>query len=136
MPDSKISTLPSATEVVGRDILLVVKRSGNTTFTNKKISGDDFFGNISSNTAISADLSVSGNTALEGVTATSVTTQMAVAQNLRISGNGVVISTKFTPGSSSLADVDYAQGKIAYDDNYLYIKTSTGVIKRVALTNF
>lgn len=136
MPDSKISGLPSATEAVGRDILLVTKRSGNTTFTNKKIEVDVFFENITSNTVIDANLTVSGNTSLANVEIDNANVQMTVTQGMRVSGNGIIISTKLTPGSSSVDDIAYPQGKIAYDDNYLYIKTSSGVIKRIPLTSF
>ncbi len=136
MPDSKISNLPSATAVTGRDILLVIKRSGNTTFTDKKIEGDAFFGNIASNTAISGTFTVTGNTTLARTTATILTSQSAITSSLRVNSNGVIISTKFTPGSSSIDDTAYPQGKFSFDENYIYVKVSANTIKRAALNSF
>lgn len=136
MPDSKISSLPSAANLGGRDIVPVVIRSGASTYTNKKISVNEMFGNIVANTAINADLDVTGNTSLVNVEATRVDVTMAVADNLQINSNGIIISTKFTPGSSTIDDTQYPQGKFSYDANYLYIKVSANTIKRVALSSF
>lgn len=136
MADTKISTLPTATSVNGRDILMVVVRSGSSTFINKKIEGDVFFGNIASNTVVNADFTVHGNTSLEDVSATKVTANVMETASLKVSGNGVIINTAFTPGSSGLDDNAFPIGKVTYDANYIYIKVAANTIKRAALSSF
>lgn len=112
MPDSKISNLPLATEVNGRDILLVIKRSGNTTFTDKKIEGDSFFGNISSNTHLvnGASLRVSGNTALGDLYANTIYLNgidiVTMINNANNGGGGGNSNTPITKEDIGLGNVD------------------------------
>lgn len=117
--DRKVSQLPAHTTPTGVDLLPIVDYDPVGTSISKSISLNKLFSSITSNTNISSNLSVGANTTLT---------------RLAINSNGFSVSNKYTPSNSS--DAAPNVGKWFYDDNYLYIKVSSGVIKRVALNSF
>tara|TARA_Y100000034_G_scaffold136371_1_gene212447 strand:+ start:7906 stop:8226 length:321 start_codon:yes stop_codon:yes gene_type:complete len=106
MADQKISALTAATSVAGEDLVHFVD-DPNGTPTNKKITVDEIFGAVPSNTVFTGGVSVSG-------------------ANLQI-------ATTATPANSTAAGV---VGSVQWDSSYIYVCTSANVWKRVALTSF
>jgi len=60
----------------------------------------------------------------------------APTEALDINSDAVRLRTTRTPASSNNTAVGWGVGTIAWDANYLYIATSSSVIKRVALSTF
>ena len=133
--DKKITQLPTLATPASEDLIHIVDNPGGTP-VSKKISLQSLFGNINSNTAINANLTVMGNTTLEAVVSENLTSNTISSTQLTVTGNKVRIAGTFTPGASNLSDADFPIGTITYDSNYLYIKVSTNLIKRVALSSF
>ena len=123
MADSKISALPALVTPSGVDLLLIIDDPLGTP-VSKAISLNNLFSHISSNT------SISGNTIFTGAnnTFTKVTAHDVV------SANGVVFTNSLTPANSSVSTIP--TGKVFFDANFLYVKVSAGVIKRLALSSF
>lgn len=122
MADSKVTQLPTLANPASEDLLYVIDNP-NGTPTSKKINLKEFFGNVTSNTSISQNLSVAGETDLAELSATVVTVE-----------DVLVLGPKQTPGSST--DTTKASGSLFWDDNYLYVKITGNVLKRVALATF
>jgi hypothetical protein len=134
MPSRKVTEMESATTPVGLNVLYVIVDTLGTP-TGKQISLDTLFGHVPSNTNIIANFNVQGQTTLSNTTVAkmAVTGPTTLGQTT-VASNGIVISTKLTPANSSVSSI--SAGKFFYDDNYLYIKTSNTVIKRVSLSTF
>ena len=114
---TKITEMDEAVNVTSDDIFMVVNDPDGLP-TNKQISVENLFANVSVNTHVQGTLS-SGNNVV--FTSGNVTTS-----NLHITYDTTPIS------SSDLV----TKGKIWFDDNYLYVATANNQIKRVALENF
>lgn len=134
----KISEYPLALSVNGSDYLLIVTNT-NSDPANKKIKVSDFFSTNKSNTSIQGNFTANGNVNISGnnynVTSTNVTFTNLTVNNFRVNSNGFVISSKLTPANSSILEAG-SQGKISWDDDYLYIKTANNVTKRITLQSF
>lgn len=102
----KISELLETTSPSPDDLLVIVDSPANTAVT-KKVSVANLLGNSSANVTLS-------NTAI-------------------LSTMNHVNRRKQTPANSTTTDT---QGTWYFDDNYLYIVTSSGTLKRVALSAF
>lgn len=102
----KISELTESTSPTPDDLLVIVDSPASGAVT-KKITVANLLGNSSANVTVS-------NTAL-------------------LSAKNVVVRRKETPVNSTATS---PQGTIYFDDNYIYVVTSTGVTKRAALASF
>jgi hypothetical protein len=60
----------------------------------------------------------------------------APSEALDVNSDAVRLRTARTPASSNNTAVGWGVGTIAWDSSYLYIATSSSVIKRVALSSF
>lgn len=135
---AKISELQSLTDPQGRDFLWIGdKPSNSNTSTGKNITLKTLFGNVPANTSITGTLVVSGNTNFSGANSNFSGTTSTI--NLRTNGltvqsNGIVIKNELTPANSSVSTI--TTGKIFFDSNYLYVKVSNTVIKRLSLQSF
>lgn len=136
MPSRKVTELETLVTPTGIDVLYVVD-DPNGTPTSKKITIDQLFEQIPSNTSINGTFEVANTATFLGPTTFSanvtVEGKMSVGV-LATNSNGIIITNQFTPANSSLSSVE--TGKIFFDANYLYIKVSNTVIKRAALTSF
>lgn len=122
MADSKVSQLPELVNPSSEDLLYIVDNP-NGTPASKKITLKQFFGNVTSNTHVSQSFTVDGDTSLAGVT----------AETIHVS-EVLVLGPKETPASST--DTAKASGTLFWDDNYLYIKVTGDVLKRIPLATF
>lgn len=102
----KISELAELVSPSADDLLVIVDSPANTAVT-KKVSVANLLGNSSANVTLS-------NTTV-------------------LSTKNHVNRRKETPSSSATSD---AQGTWYFDDNYLYLVTSSGTLKRIALSAF
>ncbi len=134
MPSRKVTELETATVPYGLNVLYVIVDTTGTP-TGKQMSLNTLFGNIPANTTIAATLTVQGTTTLANTVAAkmAVTGPTTLGQTT-VSSNGIVIANSLTPANSTVAAI--STGKFFWDANYLYIKVSSGVIKRVALSAF
>lgn len=134
----KITEYPSYSALTSSDLLLIVSNV-NVDPASKKIKIKDFFGNISSNTSITSNFTLSGNFTVSGntytVNSSSVAFNKIVTDNLKINSDGFIISQKSTPPNSGVSEPG-TEGKISFDENYLYVKTSNNSIKRIELSSF
>lgn len=135
---SKVSALPLLTDPNGRDRILVIDIPPNGgTPTSKAITLNLLLSNIPANTVINATLAVAGNTTFNGSynefngTSKFVTLN---AESLTVQSNGIVVTNQLTPSDSFGNGI--SEGKIFFDNNFLYIKTANSVVKRVALSTF
>lgn len=135
MADSKVSQLPALALINGNDLILIIDDPSGTP-TSKKVSINDLFAAIPSNAVFQSLVTVQGNTSLTGTVIASgnvVVNGTVVANNDHIKINNAAVvasnnaSTVFGAG---------AEGKIAWDSNYLYVAVSNTVIKRAALSTF
>ena len=126
MADKKITELTSITSVSGDDLLMVVNDPSGTP-DSRKITVASFFAAIPSAAAFSAPVTVSANTTLSGGTVT-------ISANTAFGGN--VRLAKDTPSSNVASSEGYGSGSVWYDDNYIYVATASGTIKRAALSTF
>lgn len=110
MADKKISELPTKIGLSNDDLLLLIDSPSDSP-TNKNITVENFFKNV----PVVGDFP-------QGIETTS------------IKSDELHLEKADTPVSSS--DTDSFEGTLAFDDNYLYIKISPSVIKRVKLENF
>lgn len=53
-----------------------------------------------------------------------------------LSANVFSVNLKTTPANNSNVPTGGSQGTIFFDDDYIYVTTSSGVIKRAALSSF
>ena len=60
----------------------------------------------------------------------------APSEALDVNSDAVRLRTARTPASSNNTAVGWGVGTIAWDSSYLYVATSSSVIKRVALSSF
>lgn len=122
MADSKVTQLPTLTNPSSEDLLYIIDNP-NVSPASKKITLKQFFGNVNSNTNISQSLNVVGDTTLADLEADKV-----------VVSEVLVLGPKETPSSST--DTSKASGSLFWDDNYLYIKITGNVVKRIPLATF
>lgn len=133
MADEKVTSYSEVTAPNANSVLYIITWPFGSA-SSHRISLTNFFGNIPTSIGASGNLTISGNTSLQNLSANNVTVQTVSTGSLVVNSNSITIANKFTPASSSI--VEATAGKIFYDDNYLYVTISTGVIKRVALGSF
>lgn len=137
MSDKKITELPTLVSLQGIDLFMVID-DPNGTPTNKKIPVNNIFAIIPSNTTINGTLTTNANNSFGG-SLTLITSNAyfsgsnTTIKNLKIASNGFIIANTLTPANSTVSGIP--QGKIFYDDDYLYIRNSTK-IRRIALEDF
>lgn len=102
----KISELTALTAPSPDDLLVIVDSPSSNAVT-RKVTVGNLFTNSSSN--------------------------VTVSDTKYLSANNLIVRRKQTPNSSSDAEL---LGSIFFDDNYLYVVTSNGTIKRVSLNTF
>ena len=90
------------------DDLLVIVDSPSANAVTKKVTVANFLANTSAN--------------------------VTVKDSYTLSANSLIVRRKQTPDMSATAGA--LQGSIFFDDNYLYVVTSNGTIKRAALSTF
>lgn len=126
MADRKVSQLTSMTATAPPDQLLIVD-DPNGTPTSKKITVKTLFGAIPSNTAISANLTVSGNRA-------------HFASNVRITKslttNTIILTKGSAPSTNNTATEGWTIGQARLTNTHLYIATDATTIRRLALETF
>lgn len=116
MAATKITDLPTATSIANNDLIpFVADPLGGP--TTKKLTLTTFFANV----VVSAKF------------ANTVTFSQNVVSSNNFTANNLFVSYKSTPSTSS--DV-VNQGKIWYDNNYIYVAVSNNTIKRAALSSF
>lgn len=108
----KITELAAHTAPSADDLLVIVDSPSSNAIT-KKVTVGNLFSNVSSNVSLASAYTFTAN----NVTAT----------NLKITRKEVVVS-----GSNTVN----VQGQIWYDDNYIYVCTANGTVKRAALSTF
>lgn len=103
----KITDLTAITSPSPDDLLVIVDSPAANAAT-RKVTVGNFLANSSSN--------------------------VTIANTKYLSANNLIIRRKQTPNAS--AEPAELQGSVFFDDNYLYVVTSNGTIKRVPLSTF
>jgi len=116
MTDTKISELTAATTMASGDLIPIVSDPAGSPAT-KKITFANFYANV----VVTAKF------------ANTVTLTAAVTSNSSLTANNLYITYRTTPASSGDT---VTNGKLWFDNNYLYVSTNTNVIKRVTLDTF
>ena len=126
MADKKVSALDAITNLTTDDLLLVVNDPSGTA-TSRKVTVGNLFGNVAVTTTHKAPTTFTANTTFSGTTST-------VSANTTFSGN--LRMTSDTPSSNNAGSEGYGVGSIWFDENYIYVATASGTIKRAALSTF
>ena len=141
MADKKVTALTALTAASNNDILLIVDDPLGTPIS-KKITVEDVFGNTTKTTLNKIHIG-SSNTNITGTSLTLYPGSGGAASNVSVQGSvsiansGVLrINSSTTPASNNTATAGWTVGQIGWDSSYLYVATSSTVIKRVALTTF
>ena len=116
MASSKITELTAANTIAVTDVLPFVSDPSGSPAT-KKITLSNFYANV----VVTAKF------------ANTVTLTAAVTSNNSLTANNLYITYRSTPASSGDS---VSNGKLRFDNNYLYVSTNTNVIKRVTLDTF
>lgn len=127
MADKKFSQLAKITQPEGGDLIPIVD-DPNGTPVSKVVTVKTLFGRLKANTMF-----VGSNNYF---TANTTCTNRFVANTFIVTSDKIRVATLRTPSTSNTATEGLAAGHIFFDANYLYICTSTTVIKRVALGSF
>lgn len=110
MTATKITDLPAATTIASGDLIpIVADPSGSP--TTKKITLTNFYANV----VVTAKFANS------------------VTSTASLTANNLYISYRTTPSS---ATDSVTQGKIWFDNSYIYVATANNTIKRVAISTF
>lgn len=163
--DKKVTQLTAATYMRPQDLFMIVQ-DPNGSPVNKKSTNKTVFGDIRSNTVISAStFTVGANTTINGIVVFNAAANSGNDLVVKTAGdaqaffvdagnNSVGIGTtlpqvkldinsdKFrvrtpkTPVSSNAVASAVPSGTIFYDSSYLYIAVNGNTIKRVALSSF
>lgn len=113
----KISELPVLTAPAAEDLLVIVDSPSSNAIT-KQVTVGNLFSNTSANVVIKDGYALNANLA-------NITTARVM---------NIVVARKQTPsGSINTAD---NMGSIWFDDDYIYVATANGVIKRATLSTF
>lgn len=116
MTDTKISELTAATTMASGDLIPIVSDPSGSPAT-KKITLANFYSNVVVTVKFANTVTFAGNTTSNGT----------------FTANNLYISYRTTPASSGDT---VTNGKLWFDNNYLYVSTNTNVIKRVTLDTF
>ena len=116
MTDTKISELTAATAMASGDLIPIVADPSGSPAT-KKITLSNFYANVVVTAKFANTVTLAGNT----------------TSNNAFTANNLYISYRTTPASSGDT---VTNGKLWFDENYLYVSTNTNVIKRVTLSTF
>lgn len=127
MAIKKITELAAANSVANSDLLVTVTSPSGSAAT-KKITVQNFFGNISTTVVVNNTATVSS------LTTTSGTVQANLTINGTLISNNLIVTTTTTPANSTSTTITI--GSIFYDSNYLYIATANNVVKRALLSTF
>jgi hypothetical protein len=131
LSSKKISELTAATGVVANSIMVVVDTTGPTT---KKITVQDFVNSVPSNTTFQMDLTVNGNASLNAL---SVGANMSQGGNNYFSVNNITIAKTTTPANTTdVASAAGGIGQIWSDGSFLYVRSNTTHIRRVAIATW
>jgi len=141
MADKKVTALTALTAASNNDILLIVDDPTGTPIS-KKITVEDVFGNTTKTTLTKFNVG-SSNTNLSGTSLNLWPNTGGAASNVTVYGSvslansGVLrINSSTTPSSNNTATAGWTVGQIGWDASYLYVATSSTVIKRVALSAY
>lgn len=102
----KISELTAHTAPSSDDLLVIVDSPSSNAVT-KKVTVGNFFANVAAN--------------------------VAVQDNYYLSTKNLIVRRKETPDPQTAVP---PAGSFFFDDNYLYVVTSNGTIKRASLSTF
>jgi len=116
MTDTKISELTAATAMASGDLIPIVADPSGSPAT-KKITLSNFYANVVVTAKFANTVSFTSN----------------VSSNASLNAYNLYISYRTTPASSGDT---VTNGKLWFDENYLYVSTNTNVIKRVTLSTF
>ena len=103
----KISELTALTQPSTDDLLVIVDSPANNAVT-KQVTVQNFFNNAAAN--------------------------VTVSNTYYLSANNLIVRRKQTPVTSS--GTSDLQGAIWFDNDYIYVATANGTIKRAALSSF
>jgi len=126
MADKKVSALTAINKVSKDDLLLVVNDPGGTA-TSNKITVGNLFGNVEVVTTHNNLTTFVSNTTFSS-------NKVTISANTTFSGN--LKMTSDTPSSNNAGSEGYGVGSIWFDENYIYVATASGTIKRAALSVF
>lgn len=144
----KVSELTSLTAASGDDLLLIVDDPSGTPATKSITVNALFAGNAIANGAF-ANLNVSDTATIAtaeittsntnvGTFANVIATNTASLQTVKVTGSILQIDNTTAVTSNSATAVfgsgSLHDGKMFWDENYLYIATSNTTIKRIALS--
>jgi len=141
MADKKVTALTALTAASNNDILLIIDDPLGTPIS-KKITVQDVFGNTTKTTLDKIHIG-SSNTNITGTSLTlypgtgGANSNVSIQGSVSIANSGVLrINSSTTPSSNNAANAGFTVGQIGWDANYLYVATSSTVIKRVALSAY
>lgn len=135
MSTKKITELNAANSVASSDLLVTVTSPSGSAAT-KKITVQNFFGNVSTSVAINNTATVSSSLTVTGIVTTqSNTNNFATinANNLVVNGS-IYIPSGSTPANSTSLTI--TKGSIFYDSGYIYVAIANNTVKRAALSTF
>lgn len=135
MSTKKITELNAANSVASSDLLVTVTSPSGSAAT-KKITVQNFFGNVSTSVAINNTATFASSLTVTGiVTAQSNTNNLATinANNLVVNGS-IRIPAGSTPANSTSLTI--TQGSIFYDSGFIYVATANNFVERAALSAF
>lgn len=104
----KISELTALTQPSPDDLLVIVDGPSSNTSATKQVTVGNFLNNAAAN--------------------------VTVSNTHYLSANNLIIRRKQTPATSS--GTSDLQGSFWFDNNYIYVATANGTIKRAALSTF
>lgn len=123
MADKKVSELTAMTQPQGEDLLLVIDDPSGTP-ASRKVTIDNFFGNVKAIARLKANTVVNGTT-------------LSVSANTTFINDSIRITTKKTaPSTNNATTESLSVGTIFFTNTHLYIVTDSTTIKRVALSVF
>jgi len=141
MADKKVTALTAVTAATNNDIFMIVDDPTGTPIS-KKITVEDVFGNTTKTTLTKFNVG-SSNTNLSGTALNlwpntgGASSNVTVYGSVALASSGVLrINSSTTPSSNNTATAGWTVGQIGWDASYLYVATSSTVIKRVALSTF
>lgn len=123
MATKKITELPAANTLSGNSLIVAVTDPSGAA-TTRKITVANLFGNVSTNTIFTANVSLTANTTASNITVV----------NTGIFTNTLIIPYRTTPANSTAITV--SNNAIFHDGNFLYVATANNTTKRVALSTF
>lgn len=135
MADQKLSEMTLRSNLAANTRFYVVTFSGSVPehYATRIL---DLFGAINANTVINAKLTVNGNTVFAGNRSLCSANAHFSGANTHVhalTANSVKLNDRQTPANSAIT---INQGRVFFDDNYLYVAVANNEIKRAALSSF